>query len=64
MNLVLKISILQKYQSQADFAQMVGIRDDALSRIIRGRRLPTDEEREKISQFLRIPAAELFSSGH
>jgi len=60
MNLILKIAILQSYPCQSDFAQAIGLKDDILSRIVRGRRQPTEEQREKISQVLRIPANELF----
>lgn len=60
MNVVLKMAILQNYPCQSDFAQALGFSDGVLSRIVRDRRLPTKEQKEKISQALRIPANKLF----
>ena len=38
MNLSLKFKILEKFSSQADFAQLVKADESTVSRIIRGRR--------------------------
>ena len=38
MNIQLKFKILEKYPSQADFAQAVDCHESLVSRIIRGRR--------------------------
>ena len=45
MNLSLKLKILENYQSQADFAQVVNADESLVSRIVRGRRkLDTDKQ--------------------
>jgi transcriptional regulator with XRE-family HTH domain len=61
MNLILKISILEKFHRQADFAQKAGIEESLLSKIVNGRRSPTVEQRQAISKTLGIDASELFS---
>jgi plasmid maintenance system antidote protein VapI len=38
MNLKLKAKIVEKYGTQADFAQVIDIDDTLISKIIRGRR--------------------------
>ena len=60
MNLVLKFSILQKFGRQADFAQATGLGETILSRIVCGRRQPTDEQKSIIAKKLGVPAGELF----
>ena len=46
MNLKLKIKILEKFGSQADFAQKLNIDETVISRIVRGRKdLPDDKKR-------------------
>jgi transcriptional regulator with XRE-family HTH domain len=60
MNLVLKISILQKFLYQADFAKAVGVNETVLSRIVKGRREPTPEQKSKMARILEVPRDELF----
>jgi transcriptional regulator with XRE-family HTH domain len=60
MNIVLKVSILQKFTNQADFAQATGIDETVLSRIVKGRRTATSEQKKTISKALNIPVDELF----
>jgi transcriptional regulator with XRE-family HTH domain len=60
MNMILKISILQKFGRQADFAQATGLGETLLSKIVCGRRSPTDEQKSIIAQKLGVPAGELF----
>lgn len=62
MNVVLKISILQKFPYQADFAKAVGVNETVLSRIVKGRREPTPEQKNKMARILEVPADELFVS--
>ncbi len=38
MNRAIKIAILQKFDTQADFAQSLGVHESKLSQVIRGRR--------------------------
>ncbi len=62
MNLVLKIAILQKYPCQSDFARAAGLHETVLSQFIRGRRIPTREQRKKIAGILAVPESELFTN--
>lgn len=48
MRFYLKMAILLKYGSQADFARSCGKSDDWISRLIRGRRNPSEKEQELI----------------
>lgn len=56
----LKLLILERFQTQFDFAKELGIRDDKLSKIIQGRVEPNEEEKEHISMILGVPVDELF----
>jgi len=60
MNLVLKIAILENFRSQSDFAMTCGIKEQAISMIIRGRKTATAQEKETISKMLRVPEDLLF----
>jgi transcriptional regulator with XRE-family HTH domain len=60
MNLILKMSILQKFPHQGDFAREVGVSESLVSRIVNGRRFPTEEQAEKIAKVLALPVDELF----
>lgn len=60
MNARLKIQIYEVFRSQADAAMAIGIREDRLSRIVRGRAEPTRDEKRMISRKLRKKATELF----
>ncbi len=54
LNLKLKLKIIEKFKTQADFAEKLGIRDEILSRIVRGRRPLTDNEIKEWSQLLDV----------
>jgi|YelNatPaOPRAMG01_1025707.scaffolds.fasta_scaffold614191_1 transcriptional regulator with XRE-family HTH domain len=60
MNRMLKLKILERFKYQADFAQLVKLREERLSRIVNGRVVPTDRERQRIAEALGIPESELF----
>ena len=62
MNFPLKMKILEKYGTQADFAVLVGLSESGLSRIIRGRKKPEQELKETISKKLGVVASEIFPS--
>ena len=59
-NLNLKFVILGRYPTQADFAQVVGLHETRLSRIICGRVTPTPDERARIIRTLGISDDDLF----
>jgi transcriptional regulator with XRE-family HTH domain len=62
MNRILKLKILEHFKYQADFAQLVKLREERLSRIVNGRVSPSDRERQRIAEALGIPEKELFQS--
>ncbi len=61
-NKKLKSAIFSLYETQAEFAEDLGINDTLLSKIIRGRREPTPELRQKISQKLGVEEREVFEA--
>lgn len=61
MNLQLKFKIYEKYHTQSDAAKEFGIREDYLSRIVRGRKVPTDQEKQIIANKLQTKVADLFT---
>lgn len=61
-NLKLRGLILSKYPTQADFAQAIGVSETILSRIIKGRRGATPEQKQTISKILGVAQDELFPS--
>jgi len=60
MNIVLKTEILRSFRTQADLAQAINIREDRLSRIVRGRVLPKTQEMIIIAEHLGCSINELF----
>lgn len=60
MNLSLKIKILEKFPSQADFAQVVNADESTVSRIIRGRRALDPDKQFIWAKALNSTPAELF----
>jgi hypothetical protein len=63
MNLSLKFKILEKFPSQADFAQSVGEHESLVSRIIRGRRTLDPERQREWAKALKSSVKELFNGG-
>ena len=53
MRLWLKTKILATHKTQADFARACGKSDDWISKIVTGRRDPTEAERSLITSQLR-----------
>ncbi len=60
MNLVLKMAILARFPSQSEFAQVAGIGESLLSRIVRERVSPTSEQKRKMAEVLKTPEGQLF----
>ena len=60
MFLNLKTEIIKRFNTQSDFSFAAKINESKLSKIIRGRRLPSLEERNKISSLLGISENDLF----
>lgn len=61
MNLSLKLAILEKFPSQADFAQSIGEHESLVSRIIRGRRQLDPEKQREWAKALNSTPGELFN---
>ena len=57
----LKLLLLERRQPQYEFAVQAGLSESQFSRIIRGRRVPTPEERARIARALGVAEQELFS---
>lgn len=62
MNLTLKFKIYEQFRTQSDAAMCFGMREDRLSQIIHGRRIPTDDEKRMICEKLKTGEADLFQS--
>lgn len=60
LNLPLKIALLETGKKQGRIARLLKISDTTLSRIVRGRREPTDEQRKALAEFLGRDASEIF----
>ena len=52
--MALKIRILERFGSQTSFAEVVGVRDELVSRVIRGRRAISDKEKVKWAEALGV----------
>ena len=61
MNKALKLRIVEKFDSQANFAQFLGIDESYLSRVIRGRKSISKERKEHWAEVLNCKISELFS---
>jgi transcriptional regulator with XRE-family HTH domain len=60
MNLKLKAKIVERFGTQADFGEAIGIDDSIISKIIRGRRTLDSEKQIVWAQALRSTPRELF----
>jgi hypothetical protein len=49
----LRLLILEKFESQANFAMVAGVQEDFVSRVLNGRRYLKPEERELWAQVLK-----------
>jgi len=53
-------AIMQKYITQGQFAKVAKVDEAIISRIVRGKRKPTINQREHFAKILKIPEEELF----
>ena len=60
LNVALKVKILEKYTTQSDFASVVGIRQDNLSKVINGRLTPKTEQKVAMAEALGCKVEDLF----
>lgn len=58
-NRTLRLRILQLYDTQADFAQDLGVTDGVVSRILNGRRQLSDEQAQQWADLLQMPVVAL-----
>ena len=63
MNRLLKAKIIEKYGSQADFAQEIKVRESLVSKIVRGRRSLSPEDLKRWSEALRCDPSILEHDG-
>jgi len=56
----LKLLLLERREPQYLIAVKVGLSESQFSRIVRGRRVPTSDERARIADVLGVREAELF----
>ncbi len=61
-NRVLKAKIIELFGTQADFAVATGISEPVVSRVIRGRRELTDDEKHQWARMLKAKPKELFGA--
>jgi plasmid maintenance system antidote protein VapI len=61
MNKILKAKIIEKYGSQADFAQAIKTDETIISRIIRGRRTLDSETQHTWARVLGCNAEDIFN---
>jgi transcriptional regulator with XRE-family HTH domain len=59
-NLALKIAIVQSGRPAADIAEAADLHESKLSKIVNGRRPPTDAERKALARVLKRKASDLF----
>jgi DNA-binding transcriptional regulator YdaS (Cro superfamily) len=62
MNRLLKARIIERFGNQTDFARLLGISEDRLSKWIHGRLTPGEPEQDLIAKKLGIPTGEIFPS--
>lgn len=60
MNTALKIALIQYSEPAYKVAEQMGIHETTLTKIIRERRVPSVEEKKKLSKILGKPINELF----
>ncbi len=64
MNLQLKLALLESGEPAYRVAARAALGESTLSRIVRGRRLPTAEEMRRIARALHVPEGRIFGSGN
>ena len=62
MNRPLKARIIECFGNQVDFARLIGVSEERLSRIIHGRTVPRELEKELIAKKLGTSLTEIFSN--
>lgn len=63
LNLPLKAEIIRKCGSQAQFARDLGIHDSGVSRVVRGWKELSDEQKAVWADILQVEVGEIFSEG-
>lgn len=60
MNRLLKGRIIERYGSQFDFAHALGVHEALVSRVVRGRKVLSEEDRRHWARVLKDDPARLF----
>jgi len=63
MNKQLKAKIVERFGSQADFAQKIQVDESVISRVVRGRRSLTPEDQARWCRFLKCDPSLLEPAG-
>lgn len=61
LNIALKTALIATGKKQKRVAKLVGIQEIQLSKIVRGHRPPSEDERSKLAKFLGMSESELFA---
>ena len=59
-NYSLKAKIIEKFGTQYEFSEILGIREDRLSKLIHGRIAPNAKERQTIPEKLGVSEGEIW----
>ena len=59
----LKVAVVASGEPQYELAQRAGLSETVVSRIVRGRRIASPEERKRLADALGVPERQLFENG-
>ena len=63
MNRNLKLRIISNYDSQADFSKAIGRAQSLVSRVVRGRKTLTMDEKRRWAVLLHCKSEDIFQNG-
>ena len=61
MNVALKVKIIERFATQADFAMRLGVDDAVVSRVVRGRRQLPKDQQKRWAAALKCKTSEIFN---
>lgn len=60
----IKLEILKKFGTQEKFSIASGVNESIVSKILRGTRRPSDQQKQRFSLLLGVPVEKLFGESH
>lgn len=60
----LRLEIVRRYRTQERFSVCAGLDESIISKIIRGVKRPTEQQRQIFARLLETPAEKLFGEDH